>query len=106
MALDCFTRIFGTSRNKATRRRQPRRDYCFVELQERNKNYAHRVNFGVRWPAQRDTASDPMTRILSLLNQAPSPLRSAGALQKLTTPLKLGYLRDNSTKFAKTMFLV
>ena len=42
MALDCFTRIFGTSRNKTTRRRQPRRDYCFVELQERNKNDAHR----------------------------------------------------------------
>src|SRR5439155_8990686 len=41
MALNCFTRVFGTSRNKTTRRRQPRRDYCFVELQKRNKNGAH-----------------------------------------------------------------
>src|SRR6266446_3717272 len=46
MALNCFTRIVRTSRNKATRRRQPWRDYCLVELQERNKNDAHRLTSG------------------------------------------------------------
>ena len=55
VALNCFTRIFGTSRNKTTRRRQPRRDYCFVELQQRNKNGAHCLNItvtsGALWSA-------------------------------------------------------
>src|SRR2546421_1529046 len=42
MSFNCFARIFRTSRNKAARRRQPRRDYCFVKLQKRNQNKPHR----------------------------------------------------------------
>jgi len=43
VALNRFASIFGTSRNKSARRRQPGRDYDFVESQERNKNDAHRL---------------------------------------------------------------
>src|SRR5438309_1617895 len=43
MFFDRFTRIFGAARNKAARRRQPRRDYCFVKTQKRNQNKPHRL---------------------------------------------------------------
>ena len=42
MAFNRFARVFRASRNKTARRRQPRRDYCFVKLQKRNQNRAHR----------------------------------------------------------------
>lgn len=38
---DGFARVFGTSRNKTARGWQPRRDYCFVESQNRNQNKTH-----------------------------------------------------------------
>ena len=43
VSFNCFARIFRTSRNKAARRRQPGRDYCFVKLQKRNQNKPHRL---------------------------------------------------------------
>src|SRR5467141_1075853 len=42
VAFNRFACIFGASRNKSARRRQPRRDYSLIELQERNKYDAHR----------------------------------------------------------------
>ena len=39
--LNGFARILRTGRNKAARRRQPWRDYCFIKLQKRNQNRPH-----------------------------------------------------------------
>ena len=93
MALDSFTRIFGTSRNKTTRRWQPRRDYCFVELQERNKNDAH----GLKYVRQ-----TLVCRCHANTLRTPDKLKFVVLLH----PLGLGYLRDDLTKLAKAMFLV
>jgi len=75
--------------------------------------YIHRErhSFGVRWQAQRDTALEWIDLLLPLLrkyvNQAPSALRFAGALQKsLAAPFGLGHFSDNSTKLTKAKFLV
>src|SRR5260370_39744814 len=43
VAFNRFACIFGASRNKSARLRQPRRDYSLIELQERNKYYAHEL---------------------------------------------------------------
>ncbi len=39
------------------------------------------TEFGVRWQAQRDTALDSTITVSQVSTKAPSPLRSAGALQ-------------------------
>ena len=42
MTFDRFARIFGTGRSKSAGWRQPWRDNCFVELQKRDQDRAHR----------------------------------------------------------------
>jgi len=84
-SLDCavpfnrFARIFRTGRHESARRRQPRRDYRFVELQERNQNKPH------LWSAVASAARHRFGfargKSVCFKVKAPSPLRSAGALQ-------------------------
>lgn len=68
MAVNCFERVFGTSRSKSAGRRQPRRDYCFIKLQKRNQNKPHCLvssidfslcNFGTTQAKVYATAAQP-----------------------------------------------
>jgi hypothetical protein len=61
-------------------------DLSPVSWEQEHKSSAHKLKprrriFGVRWQAQRDTALDRCS-ISSVASKAPSPLCSAGALQR------------------------
>src|SRR5262245_51997505 len=76
VTLNRFPRIFGTRRLITTRRRQPRRDCRFVELQECDQNHAHRQLESV---SHRERDLTP-------------------------SPLGLGHLTDNPTKLTEAKF--
>jgi len=105
VSFNCFARIFRTSRNKAARRRQPGRDYCLVKLQKRNQNKPH------RWSAAASVARHRFgftrSELPSSLPKAPSPLRSAGALQKLSAcpPPALLAQRSYETRQSEVLLL-
>src|SRR5260370_33080942 len=100
VAFNRFACIFGASRNKSARRRQPRRDYSLIELQERNKYYAHELKlpkFLSLW--ERLGEGPSTTNTIRNFVPHPGPLPRE---RELNATLGLSYLGDDVTKLAET----
>jgi hypothetical protein len=94
VALDRFAGIFGTSRNKSARRRQPWRDYGFVELQERNKNDAHELLF------------DKLQFVAAALRVAPQRQTEVCRTSLTAATLSFAYLGDDVAELTEARAFV